>query len=89
MFLAKALELNSQLSFLYFIVQKCLKGWAMTGGSSSGVSVTYLEVSGKTKLFARPQEPFGRIIVMPPVAIAIVHRELVVEVVVTLAQCDD
>jgi len=48
-----------------------------------------LEMCGESKLFARPKEPLGRIVLIPLVTIAIIHRELVVEVVISLSHRDD
>jgi hypothetical protein len=44
---------------------------------------------GESKLLARPKEPLGRIVLIPLVTIAIIHRELVVEVVISLSHCDE
>ena len=43
----------------------------------------YLEVTGEPNLLARPDEPLSRVILVPSDRIPVVHRELVVEVVVT------
>jgi hypothetical protein len=42
-----------------------------------------------TKLLARPNEPLRRVILIPLDGITIVHRELVVEVVVSFTNCDE
>ena len=44
-----------------------------------------LEVACQAKLLARPDEPLSRVILVPFDSIAVVHRELVVEVVVPFA----
>ena len=44
---------------------------------------TYLQVAGKTELLAYPDEPLRGVVLVPFDGIAVVHRELVVEVVVT------
>ena len=49
----------------------------------------YLEVTGEPNLLARPNEPLSRVILVPSDRIPVVHRELVVEVVVTFAQSDE
>ena len=43
----------------------------------------YLEVTGEPNLLARPDEPLSRVILVPSDRIPVVHRELVMEVVVT------
>ena len=48
-----------------------------------------LEVVGEAELLARPDEPLGRVVLVPLDGVAVVGRELVVEVVVALAQGDD
>lgn len=51
-----------------------------------------LQVAGKTELGAHPDEPLGRVVLVPPNSVTIIHRELVVEIVVTLSngdQCGD
>ena len=45
----------------------------------------YLEVRCEAELAAHPDEPFGRVVLVPLDGVAEVHRELVVEIVVTLA----
>lgn len=47
------------------------------------------QVGRETELVADPYEPLGRIVLIPLDSIAVVHRELVVEVVVPLAVCDE
>lgn len=42
-------------------------------------------MTGQTELAADPDEPFSGIILVPLNSIPVVHRELVVEVVITLA----
>jgi hypothetical protein len=43
----------------------------------------YLEVACQANFLARPDEPLGRVVLIPLDSIAVVHRELVVEVVVS------
>jgi len=43
----------------------------------------------KSKLLAHPDEPLGRIVLIPLDSVAVVHWELVVEVVVTFANGDE
>lgn len=47
-----------------------------------------LEVGGETELLPGPDAPLGRVILVPFDSVAVVGRELVVEVVVTLAKGD-
>lgn len=47
-----------------------------------------LEVSGQAQLAADPDEPLGRIVLVPLERIAIVHRELMVKVMVTFTDGD-
>ena len=47
-----------------------------------------LQVTGETQLGADPDEPLGGVVLVPPDSVTVVHRELVVEVVVTLADSD-
>ncbi len=42
-------------------------------------------MTGKAYRFAGPNEPFRRIILIPLDGVTIIHRELVVEIVVTFA----
>ena len=49
---------------------------------------TDLQLVGQTDLLHSPDEPFGRIILVPFNGIPVVHRELVVEIVVTLSDGD-
>jgi len=44
-----------------------------------------LQVRSKAKLLSSPDEPLGRIVLIPPDGIPVVHRELMVKVVVTLS----
>ena len=50
------------------------------------VAAELLEIVCETKLLARPDEPLGRVILMPFNGVTIVGWELVVEVVVALAK---
>ena len=45
-----------------------------------------LEVASKPEHGAHPGEPLGGVVLVPPDRVAIVHRELMVEVVVALAE---
>lgn len=42
---------------------------------------------GKAELLAHPNEPLGRVVLVPLNGIAVVHGELMVEVVVALSYC--
>ena len=44
---------------------------------------------GQTKLLHSPDEPLGRVVLVPFDSVSVVHRELVVEVVVTLSDGDE
>jgi hypothetical protein len=46
-------------------------------------------MTGQADFLAHPNEPLGRIILVPPDGITVVHGELVVEVVVSLADGDE
>ena len=46
-------------------------------------------MAGKSDRLANPNEPFGRIILIPFNGVTVVHRELMVEVVVSFAVCDE
>lgn len=48
-----------------------------------------LEMASETELLADPDEPFGRVILIPLDGVSVVHGELVVKVVVTLADGDE
>ena len=48
-----------------------------------------LEVRREAELAAHPDEPLRRVVLVPLDRVAVVHRELVVEVVVTLADGDE
>jgi len=50
------------------------------------VVLELLEIVGEAKLLPDPDRPLGRVILMPFDSIAIIRRELVVEVVVTFSQ---
>ncbi len=51
--------------------------------------IANLEVRRKADLLAKPNDPLGWVILVPPDSIAIVHGKLVVEVVVSLADSDE
>lgn len=53
-----------------------------------GQGMAYLEMRGESKLLASPDEPLGRIILIPLDRISVVHGELVMEVVVTFPNGD-
>lgn len=42
----------------------------------------------QSELLAYPDKPLGRVVLIPPNGVAVVHRELVVEVVITFANGD-
>jgi len=48
---------------------------------------TDLEMTGETQLLAHPDEPLGRVILIPLDCVAVIHRELVMEIVVALSDC--
>ena len=48
-----------------------------------------LQMAGETELGADPDEPLRRVVLVPLDRVTVVHRELVVEVVVTLANGDE
>lgn len=50
------------------------------------VGTELLQVVGETELLAGPDEPLGRVVLVPFDGIAVVRRELVVEVVVSFAE---
>lgn len=52
------------------------------------VAAELLQVISKTELLPHPDGPFGRVVLMPLNGVAIVGRELVVEVVVAFTQSD-
>lgn len=43
---------------------------------------------GQTKLFHRPDEPLGWVVLIPFDGISVVHRELVMEIMITLSNGD-
>jgi hypothetical protein len=43
----------------------------------------------KSKLLAHPDKPLGRVVLIPPDGVTVVHGKLVVEVVVTFANGDE
>lgn len=55
---------------------------------SFGVKKTNLQLVGQTDLLHSPDKPFGRIVLVPLDGIPVVHRELVVEIVIALSDCD-
>ena len=48
----------------------------------------HLQVRSKSKLLANPNEPLGRVVLVPLDRVPVVHGELVVEVVVALPNGD-
>lgn len=48
-----------------------------------------LQVGRESDLVADPDEPLGRIVLVPLDSVSVVHGELVVEVVVSFAVCDE
>ena len=54
----------------------------MTGGK------TDLQLVSQTKLLHGPDEPLGRVVLVPFDSVSVVHRELVVEIVITLSDGD-
>jgi hypothetical protein len=53
------------------------------------VGAELLQVGGKAKLGPQPDGPLGRVVLVPLNSVAVVGRELMVEVVVTLAKSDE
>ena len=51
--------------------------------------IIHLEVAGKSNLLASPDEPLGGVILVPLDSVAIVHGELVMEVVVAFSNGDE
>lgn len=49
----------------------------------------YLQLVGQTDLLHSPDEPLGRIVLVPFDGIPVVHRKLVVEIVITLPDCNE
>ena len=43
----------------------------------------------KSHLLAHPDKPFGRVVLIPPDGVTVIHRELVMEIVVTFANGDE
>jgi len=43
----------------------------------------------KSELLAHPDKPLGRVVLIPPNGVAVVHGELMVEVVITFANRDE
>ena len=50
--------------------------------------MTYLQMRCKPDLLAGPEEPFCGIVLIPLVAVSVIHRELVVEVMVSFSHRD-
>ena len=48
-----------------------------------------LEVARKPERGAHPDEPLGGVVLVPPDRVAVVHRKLVVEVVISLAHREE
>lgn len=44
-------------------------------------------MASETELLASPDEPFGGIILVPFDSVTVIHRELMVEVVITFTNC--
>ena len=44
---------------------------------------------GQTKLFHGPDEPFGRVVLVPFDSVSVVHGELVMEIVIALSDGDE
>ena len=82
------LQLHCQLSLANFVVGEHLKIEINAPMAMSMCRPANLEMAGKTKLLAYPDEPFGGIILIPPNCVSVVHRELVVKVVIALSNCD-
>lgn len=49
---------------------------------------TYLQMRGKTQPTTDSDEPFGGVVLVPPDGVPKIRGELMVKVVITLAQCD-
>ena len=50
--------------------------------------ITYLQMRGKTQPTTDSDEPFCRVVLVPPDGVPKIRGELMVKVVITLAQCD-
>ena len=53
------------------------------------IGTELLEVIGEAELLANPDEPLGRVVLVPLDGVTVVGRELVVEVVIALAESDE
>jgi hypothetical protein len=87
--LTKALELHCQLALADFIIGENLDNTCQVKGFASQKVETNLQMTGQTQLLAYPDEPLGGVILVPFNGVAIVHRELVMEVVVPFTNGDE
>jgi len=84
--LSEAFQLHRKLAFTNFVVRETLgEQISSTAARAFTVMETDLQLVGQTELFHRPDEPFGRVVLVPLDGVSIVHWELVVEIVVTLS----
>jgi hypothetical protein len=82
----KLLERNTPVEFRSFLVEFLLL--LLNTALFDFVGLELFEIKSKAHLLPQPDGPFGGIILMPLDSIAVVGWELVVEVVVSLAESD-
>ena len=81
--------MHCELAFANFVIRESLRMQtpSITVGSLTAEE-TDLQLVCQTKLLHSPDEPFGRVVLVPLDSISVVHRKLVVEIVITLSDSD-
>ena len=78
------------MAFADFIIRESLRKQAPSVAARLFTAKkTDLQLVGQAELLHSPDEPFGGIVLIPFDSISVVHRELVMEVVITLSDGDE
>lgn len=81
--------MHRELAFSNFIIRETLREQASSAtGTSFVTKKTDLQLGGQTKFLHSPDEPLGRVVLVPFDGVSVVHGELVVEIVITLSDGD-
>ena len=89
---AKALELHCKLAFRNLIFREHLRKRTLLFQQKISLFHTHrtdLQMRRQSNFGAKRDEPFGRVVLIPPDCVAIVGRELVMKVVISFPECDE
>lgn len=90
MCLPQTFEHHRELTLANFIVREDLHSNTLVAILVHKDKIaTYLEMRRKSELLASPDEPLGRIVLIPFDSVTVIHRELMMEVLVSFTNGDE